>query len=223
MVLWSRHAGCKRAGRMTTALLADHRSRSSTSARVSIALVVWFSVLPGLGVAGLLERPAIPLVPIGLFGATALLVLARSRSAALRGWLDALDLRVLIAFHIVRAPIGLWFLVMFAEGRLPGELALRAGWGDIGTGLLALAVLPLGLVRRRDRALVWTWNALGLADIMMVVGTAQWMLLSGSSAQLAGAQGMPFLLLPWFVVPLVITTHLLVFARLAATRYGSPQ
>lgn len=159
----------------------------------------------------------------GLAIATALLVLARSRRPELRAWLDALDVRVLVAFHILRAPIGLWFLVMYAEGRLPGELALRAGWGDIATGLLALAVLPLQLVRRRDRALLWAWNAFGLADIAMVVLTAQGILLFGDAAQLAGALGMPFLLLPWFVVPLVIATHLLVFARLRATRYGSPQ
>lgn len=195
----------------------------TASTRAFIVLVLWFSGLLGLGVAGLLERPAPPFVPLGLAIATALLVLARSRRPELRAWLDALDVRVLVAFHILRAPIGLWFLVMYAEGRLPGELALRAGWGDIATGLLALAVLPLQLVRRRDRALLWAWNAFGLADIAMVVLTAQGILLFGDAAQLAGALGMPFLLLPWFVVPLVIATHLLVFARLRATRYGSPQ
>jgi hypothetical protein len=175
--------------------------------------VVWLSVLFGLGVAGLLERPPLPLVPLGLVAATAALVVAYRRSADLRAWTHALDHRVPIGLHVLRAPIGGWFLASYASGTLPGELALRAGYGDIAAGLLTLAVLPLGLARRRDRAVIWAWNAFALADIAMVVITAQKLVVVDRSPQLLAA-GYPFLLLPWFLVPLVIATHLLVFARL---------
>jgi hypothetical protein len=197
--------------RMTTATLA--LPSPATGTRVFVALVLWFSVLFGLGVSGMLERPFPPLVPLGLAASTTALVIASRRNASLRAWTDALDLRVAIAYHVLRAPIGVWFLAQYDAGVLPGELALRAGWGDIATGLLAIAVLPLGLATRRDRALVWAWNAFGLVDIAMVVLTAQKLLVIDHSPQLL-ALGHPFMLLPWFVVPLVIATHLLVFARL---------
>lgn len=196
---------------MTTATLA--LPSPSTGTRVFVALVLWFSTLFGLGVAGLLERPFPPLVPFGLAAATIAVVVAARRNASLRAWTLALDLRIAIAYHVLRAPIGVWFLAQYDAGVLPGELALRAGWGDIATGVLALAVLPLGLATRRDRALVWAWNAFGLADIAMVVLTAQKLLVVDHAPQLL-ALGHPFMLLPWFVVPLVIATHLLVFARL---------
>ncbi|HWB77667.1 MAG TPA: hypothetical protein VG755_22025 [Nannocystaceae bacterium] len=196
---------------MTTATLV--LPSPATGTRVFVALVLWFSVLFGLGVAGLLERPFPPLVPLGLAAATAAVILAARRNASLRAWIGAIDLRIAIAYHVLRAPIGVWFLAEYASGALPGELALRAGWGDIATGVLALAVLPLGLATRRDRRLVWAWNAFGLVDIAMVVLTAQKLLVIDHSPQLL-ALGFPFMLLPWFVVPLVIATHVLIFARL---------
>jgi hypothetical protein len=192
-------------------------SPTATGTRVFVALVLWFSVLLGLGVGGVLHRLPPFVVPLGLIGSTATLVLIHRRSGRLRAWASTLDVRMLVGYHILRAPIGLWFLIAYQRGELPGELALRAGWGDIVTGLLAVAMLPLGLVRARDRKLLWTWNLFGTLDIAMVVLTAQKLILFDRSAALRDAIGYPFVLLPWLVVPLVLVTHALIFARLRAT------
>ncbi|MBC8066715.1 MAG: hypothetical protein IAG13_00145 [Deltaproteobacteria bacterium] len=201
---------------MTSTTLAAPPLASPTATRVFVVLVVWFSVLLGLGVAGMIDDLPPIAVPIGLIGSTAALVLAHLGSATLRAWVRALDVRVLVGYHVLRAPIGLWFLMAYRRGELPGELALRAGWGDILCGLLALVVLPLGLTRARDRKLLWAWNLLGTLDILMVVLTAQKMILFDDPAGMRAAIAYPFVLLPWFVVPLVLVTHALVFARLRA-------
>jgi hypothetical protein len=142
------------AGRMTSTTLAAPPLASSSATHTFIVLVVWFSALLGLGVAGLIDRMPPLAIPAGLIGSTAALALAHHHSAALRGWVGTLDMRMLVAYHVLRAPIGLWFLMAYRSGELPGELALRAGWGDILCGLLALVALPLGLERARDRKLL---------------------------------------------------------------------
>lgn len=185
--------------------------------RVFVVLLLWLSVLLGLGFLGQLEHLPTQLVPVGLFGSLVAIVLALRASPTLRAWLGALDWRLLVAWHIVRAPIGVWFLVEHAQGRLPAELALRAGWGDIASGLLALAILPLSLANPRHRTFIWLWNVLATIDIVMVVLTAQKLIFLDRSPELAAA-GFPLLLLPWFVVPLVLVTHAHLFTRLRAAR-----
>jgi hypothetical protein len=201
---------------MTSTTLASPPLAASTATHVFVVLLVWFSVLLGLGVGGLIDHLPPLVVPVGLIGSTAALVLAHRRSASLRAWARTLNVRVLVGYHVLRAPIGLWFLMAYRNGELPGELALRAGWGDILCGLLALLVLPLGLVRARDRKLLWAWNLLGTLDILMVIVTAQKMIIFDDAAGMRDAIGYPFVLLPWFVVPLVLVTHALLFARLRA-------
>lgn len=183
----------------------------TTGTTVFVTLVVWFSTVFGLGVAGLLGDPPIPVVPLGLFGSIVAMVLLHRKHPSLRSWLAAIDTRVLVGWHVLRAPIGVWFLMAYQRGELPGELALLAGWGDIASGLGAALLLVPGLGRPK---LVGAWNVLAMLDIVMVVGTAQKILLFDGGRGFASGIGFPFLLLPWFVVPLVVVTHLALFARL---------
>lgn len=188
---------------------------SPTGAAVFLILVAWFSILFGLGVGGHLSDPPVPIVPIGLFGPIITMVLLHRRRASLRAWLDSLDTRVLVGWHLLRAPIGVWFLMAYQRGELPGELALLAGWGDIAAGLGAALLLLPGWARPK---LVGVWNVLAAIDIVLVVGTAQKLILFEDARGFANGIGFPFLLLPWFVVPLVMVTHVAVFARLRRGR-----
>jgi hypothetical protein len=190
--------------------MSDDRSIAT---RVYLVLVVWFSLAFGLSTAGLLESPPRPLVPIVLALATGTLLWCSRRGTALSRFVAALDVRVLIGFHIVRAPIGVWFLVADARGTLPGSLAQLAGWGDLAVGGAAVLAVVLPPEHAWTRRVCWAWNVAGLADILAVVITAQRLLLFAPD-RLATTIGHPFVLLPLFVVPLVIASHLRLFARL---------
>jgi hypothetical protein len=187
--------------------------RADTGAFVFIALIGWFSLVFGLGVSGQLEELPRFLIPMVLFGTTLGTWLLSRRIAAVSQWLGGLDIRALVAVHVVRWPIGIWFLAADRNGELPGEFALLAGWGDIATGFLAVATLPFDEHTAWGRRVVAVFNALGLIDILVVVITAQRLLVFGDTDVRVGH---PFVLLPMFVVPVVIVAHAWTFTRLVA-------
>jgi hypothetical protein len=133
----------------------------------------------------------------------------------------SLNVRSLIAFHIVRAPIGIGFLVLSARGDLPTEFAHKAGVGDIVVGLAAVALvagLPLLATAVKPRV-VLLWNALGLADIIMVMIVGQRLIFTSEGPNpLVQLSEFPFLVIPSFVVPMVFITHIAIFAQAWRTR-----
>lgn len=188
--------------------------------RVWAALALWTAaalVLAASGALGSLPRPFIPLL---IWSPIAAGVWSWRRGGALRSFVGAVDLRVLVLFHVVRVFFGAAFLVEMAAGRLSPEFARVAGPGDIAAGLLALpAALLATRPGRASRALVLAWNALGLIDILAVFLTAQRLLFVVGDARLLATFGrLPYAALPVLVVPLVLLTHLAVFARLRAPR-----
>jgi hypothetical protein len=65
------------------------------------------------------------------------------------------------------------------------------------------------------------WNWIGLVDIVLVVLSAQRIfLLEGEPEKLRGIIDFPGPVLPLFIVPLVLATHLLLFATLRARGAG---
>lgn len=154
------------------------------------------------------------LVPLSVFGAIAAGVLLYRRSDAVRSAVDRLDTRTLLAAQVIRAPIGVMFLFMYAAGQLPAIFAVRAGIGDTLAGLGAL----LGIFLVKNRKYLFAWNVLGLIDIAMSVGTGQKvLLLDRDPIAIQTVQTFPFPLIPFFVVPLVVLTHLAMLRRLRAT------
>jgi hypothetical protein len=184
-----------------------------------IALVVrlvfwlWFAAAVVVGEQRTLARLPPPAVQGVIFGLTALLLLGYFRLAALRAWMDALDLRVLVRLHVVRF-IGIYFLVLYRHGELPYAFAVPGGYGDIVVATLALpiAFFPFDPARR-TRALT-IWNVIGFTDILLVVVTAIRLNLADPS-QLRALLHLPLSLLPTFLVPLIIATHVVIFVRLS--------
>jgi hypothetical protein len=108
--------------------------------------------------------------------------------------------------------VGFYFLWLHAQGRLPAEFAHRAGWGDIiaAAGALILLFWPEGPGFRRA---LWIWNIVGLADLFVAVGTAGWLNLTrpGSMIEVAG---LPLTLVPLWAVPILMTSHFVIFRRI---------
>ena len=172
--------------------------------------------------SGILYDPPRTILPIIIWAPVVTFLAAVVSFQRLRPWILSIDLRWLITFHIVRAPIGSAFLVMEATGHLPPEFALKAGIGDIVIGVTAIVAIVCVPLRSklRIRALL-TWNILGLADILMVFVLAQRLLFFGDDPKaLVELTRFPTLVVPMFIVPMVIITHLVVFAHLWHSRIG---
>lgn len=192
------------------------------SAPLLVRLVFWPWLCAALlvGHFQLLARLPLPAVQGVWLTLTALLLLGYNRVTPLRAWVDSLDLRALVALHVTRF-VGFYFLWLYQRDLLPYEFAVRGGVGDIvvAAGALALVLLPLGATTRRHAITIW--NVIGAFDILMVVATAGRLALQGST-QMRLLTVLPLSLLPTFLVPLLIATHVILFLRLRRTVLAQP-
>ena len=182
-----------------------------------VLLLAWFALAGALALAGVVVRVGPPLGPLAILGGVGLGLLVHARSPAVRAWTRTVPLRRLVLYQALRAPIGAAFLLLAARGRIPREFADVAGLGDLAVGLAALAALACLPARTElRRRLVLLWNCAGLLDILVVVATAQYLILGlGRRDMLAAFTDMPGMaMLPLFVVPTVILAHLALFTRI---------
>ncbi|HXG66600.1 MAG TPA: hypothetical protein VNO70_15980 [Blastocatellia bacterium] len=181
---------------------------------VLIVLGLWLGLAIGLGAAGAFRNVTAPVLGITNWSLVIAALLAVWRIRPLREWAMALNLRALVLYHAVRF-VGVYFLILYEQGRLPYAFAVPGGWGDILVAAAAL-VVAFGFIPIRSLPRWWTvlsWNTVGLLDILMVVGTAIRLGLA-DMRQMAALTELPLSLLPTFIVPLVIATHALIFVRL---------
>jgi hypothetical protein len=183
------------------------------SVRVVIILLSWCLSAALLGVLGVIASLHPPLPQLILLGLVALLLIAYRLSTEFRRWLFSVPLEWLVSVHLVRF-VGFYFLWLYEHRRLPFAFAVLGGWGDIVVATLALVLLVL---RPRSRMPYQAWNTLGLADILFVVGTATRLAIA-DPASMAALLRFPLSLLPTFIVPLIIFTHVVIFLRLKSDR-----
>ena len=179
------------------------------------ALLFWFLVALVMGIADMPSRLLRPPLPQILIAALTLMILTVAwASVWFRAWLVALDVRVLVLVHVTRFVAGLAFLVFYGRGALPYAFAVPGGAGDMLVAVLAVPVVLLTDARAtRRRGLVLGWNVLGFADILMVVATAA-RIGAVEPAAMAALLRLPLVLLPAFLVPIIIATHVILFVRL---------
>src|SRR5207302_9138540 len=105
-------------------------------------------------------------------------------------------------------------LALFRGGRLRFAFATPGGSGDIlaAGGALVVAVLCVPVRGRTRRAVLLLWNAYGLLDLLLVAGTAMRFFLTRPAA-MEPLRELPLCLLPSFLVPILIVSHLALFAR----------
>lgn len=194
----------------------------SARRRLGFTLLLWFALVTALAAAGFFADPSSGTPAIGAAVVVPVIVglIAFRRSAALKSLAQETPLALLVAVHAGRL-LGVFFLLLYAAERLPPTFALAAGWGDIAVALAAPFVA--WAVHRRTagwRGFALTWNTLGFADLVLAVtlgvGSA-----AGSPAQFiheAASSGtmtsLPWILVPGFMVPLYLMTHLAIFGRL---------
>ncbi|HEX4054185.1 MAG TPA: hypothetical protein VHX86_07965 [Tepidisphaeraceae bacterium] len=195
------------------------------SRRVKLAGVLsgWFVfvvILAATGALGDVHGTGSLGVGLAVAAPIVLMFLALMRVPLLREALDRAPLSVLVGVHVTRV-LGVSFLILHASSRLPAPFAPVAGWGDIVAGLAAIPVAWMVHSRAKNwRAALAAWNVFGLADLVAAVSLG---VLSspGPLRRIFAEPGtglmstLPWFLIPGFLVPLLFTTHLAIFYRLA--------
>ncbi len=180
---------------------------------VRIVFWAWFFAAVFAGQQRLLQRLPAPAAQLILFGLTAVLLFAYFRLKPLRDWIDRIDLRSIVLMHASRL-VGIYFLLLYRDGALPYAFAVPGGIGDIVVAVSALLIvfLPLGYERRSR--FITIWNVVGFTDILLVIFTAVRLNLTAPWSVRALTQ-LPLCLLPTFLVPLIVATHVVIFVRVA--------
>ena len=113
-------------------------------------------------------------------------------------------LAILLLPHTFRH-VGMSFLVPGLVGdNIPQDFAYAAAYGDLASGLIALAAIFL--LRRKSIAaipVVWFFNILGTVDLVNAL----------RQATVIPELGVTWYI-PTFIVPVLLVTHMMIFAQL---------
>lgn len=184
-----------------------------STSKVLVTAGIWLLLALAAGASGVTARLVPPLPQAVLLGLVVIQLIAFAFYPGFRSWCMTVDLRALVLFHVTRF-VGIYFLILYSEGRLPYAFAVPGGWGDIAVAvyavLVALYVKPEG---KAGWSVYLLWNLLGFADILFVVITAARLAFS-DPASMGELLRLPLALLVTFVVPVIIFTHIVIFARL---------
>jgi hypothetical protein len=175
-------------------------------------LLLWLIAACAVGVDGRVAELHPPLPQALIAVLTALLLWAGSANRGFNEWLAQVSLRRVVAFHLTRF-VGFAFLALYSRGELPEKFAVPAGWGDIAVATLALGIVVFVPRPGTRPGLLLVWNALGFADILNVVFTAAGQAIANPES-MSALMRFPMSLVPTFLVPLIIASHMLVFWRL---------
>lgn len=187
------------------------------SMKILVVALVWFLLALLIGASGLLASIPPPFPQAFLFSLVIVLLLLFWRSFLFREWLLSVDIRVLVLIHLSRF-VGIYFLVLYSRGDLPYAFAVPGGWGDIA---VAATAIPVSLFLQNEgaisRRILFLWNVFGLVDILLVIATASRLAMANPESMVALTR-LPLSLLPTFLVPIIVFTHIIIFVRLLTSR-----
>lgn len=200
----------------------EESQRFATLRTATVLLPLWFVVALALSLADFFRGAAdrTPTIELGIFVPIVIGVVWLWRSATATRLLNAIPQSWLIGIQFYRA-LGLIFLVLNAQGRLPSLFALPAGAGDAAVGLLA-PVVALAYARSvaGREALARGWNMLGLLDLAVAITTG--FLTSPSAFQAFSfdapnelISAFPLVMVPVFAVPLAVILHVASLIKLS--------
>jgi hypothetical protein len=200
----------------------DTEARRRFGIASGMYLFGWLLIAFVLGGSGIFQATPSRAFPAVALGITLLIlggIFLLYRSSQLKTVLATIPLPWLVGVQFYRV-LGLNFLLLYSLGRLPGEFAIPAGWGDVAVGLAAPVV---GYVLYRGYR--WSclaalgWNVVGILDLFVAVamgflsspGPFQAVALANSNMLITA---FPLVLVPLYAVPLSILLHLAALKRL---------
>ena len=182
---------------------------------VQVILIIWLILAILISQFGVLSELPPVSIQIILFTLTLLCILSYTLSIKFREFIDSIGIKGILIFHLVRY-VGFYFLYLYSLNRLPYDFAVKGGWGDIAVAVFATAILTAPVLMKK-KGILLIWNIFGLLDILFVVATAV-MINMSDPGQLYELTVLPLSLLPTFIVPLIISTHLFMFVLIRKSR-----
>jgi hypothetical protein len=204
-------------------LIGLSQVRGVTKLAAFASAAAWLAIVVGAYTIGGLRPGVLGPVPVNLLPFILLLamlfgswfLLPQTRHALL-----SVPLPALVAVHAGRVG-GLFFLILYFDGRLSAPFAPAAGIGDMITGavaLLLLATMALGFELRS----LWlkVWNAFGALDLILALtlavlsapGTPFRVFTEGPGTQIMGS--LPWIFVPAMLVPIDLLVHFAIAAKL---------
>src|SRR5574341_2569341 len=191
--------------------------KSGNSVKIVIAVITWLLLALVVGKFRLLATLAPPFPQVVLFGSTLILLLLCWKLSEFHNWVFNADIRVLVLVHLSRF-VGIYFLVLHSKGDLPYAFAVPGGLGDIAVAATAIFVSLISSTSGvKGFRVLLIWNVFGLLDILFVIATAG-RLGMADPGSINALTRLPLSLLPTFLVPIIIFTHIIIFVRLIKLR-----
>ena len=194
-------------------------------------MIVWFFAAVALAATGAVSPDGLGTPGLGIAVLLPILAIAflTPRIAVLRSALYGIPLSILIGVNALRV-FGYFFIVHYDAGRLPAPFAPSAGWGDVLAGIFAIPVAIL--VARQTigwRPIAFFWTLFAIVDLILAIGfgvtsayDSPFRIFAGGPDTTMMSQ-LPMFLIPGFLVPVFILTHIAVFVRLARAENDSPR
>ena len=187
-----------------------HGAASKT--KLALLLAGWYGLAYLVVSNGLLEPNVttlgVPNVAVAIFLPVVFGVAMLFRPGFSRN-VDAVPVAWFAGFHALRALFGIFFLAIYEMGALSAAVALDGGYGDIAAGIFgALAAFLIVLEARPavTRTALAVFSVVGLLDFAIIIYLA----LTTLDPNAPFAAFYPFMLIPAFVVPLFMLTHVYV-------------
>ena len=131
----------------------------------------------------------------------------------LKSWIYNINIKYLIAVHLSRF-VGIYFLILYSQNLLPYDFAVKGGIGDIFIATTAILILVFVSSKNEIRDKIYViWNTIGVLDILFVVFTVTRIGMH-SPESIENLLKLPLSLLPTFLVPIIIFTHIMIYVRL---------
>jgi len=213
----------------TGLLIGPAPLRGATKIGAFAAAAGWLAAVVAVYGLRVLSPGALGPVPVNLVPFTLLLailfgawvLIPQARSALL-----SVPLPALVAVHAGRIA-GVFFLLLYFDGRLSAPFAPVAAIGDMITGAIALLLVPLlALGIKIPRLWLGAWNAFGMLDLLTAVtlaalsvpGTSFRVFSEGPGTLVMGT--LPWIFVPAVLVPVDLLVHVVIMAKLRSAPHG---
>ncbi|MEJ7693023.1 hypothetical protein [Daejeonella sp.] len=188
---------------------------TNNSKSTLIVLLTWLILQTAIGLSGFYTATdTIPPRFLLLVLPPFLLIIGLFTTSRGKRYIDSLDAKTLTILHTIRIPVEIVLFWLFIHKTVPELMTFEGRNFDILSGLTAPIIFYFGFIKKKlDRKIILVWNLICLVLLMNIVANAvlsapfPFQKFAFDQPNIAVLY-FPFNLLPSFIVPLVLLSHL---------------